>query len=48
MSRLEGCRRWDEAGLWVGVRGGEDMFARTTVVSKDEVDVFGASELGRV
>lgn len=48
ISRLEGCRRWDEAGLWVGVRGGEDMFGEIIVVSKDGEGTFGASELGKV
>lgn len=48
MSRLEGCRRCDEAGLWVGVRGGEDMIERVIVESQDKVEMFGASELGKV
>jgi hypothetical protein len=48
MSRLEGCRRWDDAGLWVGVRGGEDMVVGIIVESKDGVEMVGASELGKV
>lgn len=48
MSRLEGCRRWDEAGLWEGVRGGEDIVSGFNVVSKSEVEMMGASELGKV
>jgi hypothetical protein len=35
ISRLEGRRRWDEAGLWVGVRGGEDMVEKIIVESQD-------------
>lgn len=47
MSRLEGRRWCEEAGLWVGVLGGEDMVKKVTVASKYGVDIFGASELGR-
>ncbi len=48
MSRLEGCRRWEEAGLWVGVRGGEDMAKKVIVESKYGVQMLGASELGKL
>jgi hypothetical protein len=48
ISRLEGRRRWDEVGLWVGVRGGEDMVEIVIVEAQDRAEMFGASELGRV
>ena len=48
ISRLEGRRRWEEVGLWVGVRGGEDMIERIIVESQHGWILFGASELGEV
>lgn len=48
ISRLEGRLRWDEVGLCVGVRGGEDMIERIIVESQDSAKMLGASELGKV
>ena len=47
ISMLEERRRRDDAGLRVGVRGGEDIVKSIIVVLKYGVGMFGASEPGK-